>query len=59
MKVGTKGKTSGFPVERMRTNDDFPTFGAPTRQRVGISKSTTGIALKTCKMLNSIHTVLS
>lgn len=36
--------TSGFPVESIRTNDDFPTFGAPTRQSVGFSKSTTGIA---------------
>ena len=42
--------TSGFPVESMRTKDDFPTLGAPTRQSVGISRSTTGIALKVCKI---------
>lgn len=41
--------TSGFPVESKRTKDDFPTLGAPTRQSVGISRSTTGIALKVCK----------
>ena len=42
--------TSGFPVESRRTKDDFPTLGAPTRQRVGVSKSTTGIARKICSI---------
>ena len=59
MKIGIIRQTSGFPVERMRTKDDLPTFGAPTRQRVGISKSTTGIALKTCKIISSLHTTLT
>lgn len=39
-------QTSGFPVERTRTNDDLPTLGAPTRQSVGFSGSTTGMARK-------------
>lgn len=42
-------QTSGFPVEITRTKDDFPTLGAPTRQRVGVSRSTTGIARKVYK----------
>lgn len=46
--------TSGFPVESMRTKDDFPTFGAPTRQRVGVSRSITGIARKFCKYINPV-----
>lgn len=41
--------TSGFPVESIRTKDDFPTLGAPTRQSVGASRSTTGIARRVCK----------
>ena len=43
--------TSGFPVESTRTNDDFPTLGAPTRQSVGVSRSTTGIARKVYNQL--------
>jgi hypothetical protein len=38
--------TSGFPDDNMRTNDDFPTLGDPTRHSVGICRSTTGIERK-------------
>lgn len=41
--------TSGFPVESSLTKEDFPTFGAPTRQSVGVSRSTSGIARKVYK----------
>uniref|UniRef100_A0A0A9CJK9 Uncharacterized protein n=1 Tax=Arundo donax TaxID=35708 RepID=A0A0A9CJK9_ARUDO len=30
----------------MRTNDDFPTLGDPTRHSVGVCRSTTGIERK-------------
>lgn len=43
--------TSGFPVDNRRTKDDFPTLGAPTRQRVGVSRSITGIARKVCNVM--------
>lgn len=47
--LSEKKDTSGFPDESMRTSDDFPTLGAPTRQSVGVSGSTTGIARKVCQ----------
>lgn len=40
--------TSGFPDDNIRTKDDFPTLGDPTRHSVGICRSTTGIERKAC-----------
>jgi hypothetical protein len=39
--------TSGLPDESIRTREDLPTLGAPTRHTVGVRGDTTGIALKT------------
>jgi len=44
--------TSGLPVESTWTKEDLPTLGAPTRQRVGVSKLITGIALRVCNIYN-------